>query len=80
MDLKLEADQEVDLETAELGLCDTLVVGDVIIVGAAPSPGGAPKTIGNTAHRGLVRAYDAPGKRLWTFDAIPRRRVRHLAR
>jgi quinoprotein glucose dehydrogenase len=40
VDLKLEADQEVDLDTAELGLNATpLVVGDVIVVGTAHRPG-----------------------------------------
>jgi quinoprotein glucose dehydrogenase len=73
VDLKLEADQEVDLETAELGLNATpLVVGDVIVVGVAHRPGGAPKTMRNA--RGMVRGYDArTGKRLWIFNTIPRR-------
>jgi quinoprotein glucose dehydrogenase len=40
VDLKLEADQEVDPETAELGRKATpLVVGDVIVVGVAHRPG-----------------------------------------
>ena len=40
VDLKLEDDQEVDLDTGELGLNATpLVVGDVIVVGAAHRPG-----------------------------------------
>lgn len=73
VDLKLEADQEVDLETAELGLNATpLVVGDVIIVGVSHRPGGAPRTMRNA--RGMVRGYDArTGKRLWIFNTIPRR-------
>jgi quinoprotein glucose dehydrogenase len=73
VDLKLEADQEADLETAELGLNATpLVVGDVIVVGVAHRPGGAPKTMRNA--RGMVRGYDArTGKRLWIFNTIPRR-------
>ena len=73
VDLKLEADQDVDLETAELGLNATpLVVGDVIVVGAAHRPGGAPRTMRNA--RGNVRGYDArTGKRLWIFHTIPRR-------
>jgi quinoprotein glucose dehydrogenase len=73
VDLKLEADQEVDLETAELGLNATpLVIGDVIVVGASHRPGGAPKTMRNA--RGMVRGYDArTGKRLWIFNTIPRR-------
>jgi len=73
VDLKLEADQEVDLDTAELGLNSTpLVVGDVIVVGVAHRAGGAPKTMRNA--RGMVRGYDArTGKRLWIFNTIPRR-------
>jgi len=73
VDLKLEADQQVDLETAELGLNATpLVVGDVIVVGVAHRPGGAPPTMRNA--RGMVRGYDArTGKRLWIFNTIPRR-------
>jgi quinoprotein glucose dehydrogenase len=73
VDLKLEADQEVDPETAELGLNATpLIVGDVIVVGASHRPGGAPRTMRNA--RGMVRGYDArTGKRLWIFNTIPRR-------
>jgi quinoprotein glucose dehydrogenase len=72
VDLKLEADQEVDLDTAELGLNATpLVVGDVIVVGASHRPGGSPRTMRNA--RGMVRGYDArTGKRLWIFNTIPR--------
>jgi quinoprotein glucose dehydrogenase len=73
VDLKLEADQQVDLDTAELGLNATpLVVGDVIVVGVAHRAGGAPRTMRNA--RGMVRGYDArTGKRLWIFHTIPQR-------
>jgi quinoprotein glucose dehydrogenase len=73
VDLKLEADQQVDLDTAELGLNATpLVIGDVIVVGVAHRAGGAPKTMRNA--RGMVRGYDArTGKRLWIFHTIPPR-------
>ena len=73
VDLKLEADQDVDLDTAELGLNATpLVVGDVIVVGAAHRPGTAPRTMRNA--KGYVRGYDArTGKRLWIFHTIPQR-------
>ena len=73
VDLKLEADQAVDLDTAELGLNATpLVVGDVIVVGAAHRPGTAPRTMRNA--KGYVRGYDArTGKRLWIFHTIPQR-------
>jgi quinoprotein glucose dehydrogenase len=72
VDLKLENDQEVDLDTAELGLNATpLVVGDVIVVGAAHRPGAAPRTMRNA--KGYVRGYDVrTGKRLWIFHTIPR--------
>jgi quinoprotein glucose dehydrogenase len=73
VDLKLEMDQEVDLDTAELGLNATpLVVGDVIVVGAAHRPGSSPRTMRNA--KGYVRGYDArTGKRLWIFHTIPQR-------
>ncbi len=73
VDLKLEADQQVDVETAELGLNATpLIIGDVIVVGVAHRAGGAPRTMHNA--RGMVRGYDArTGKRLWIFNTIPRR-------
>jgi quinoprotein glucose dehydrogenase len=73
VDLKLEADQELDVETAELGLNATpLIIGDVIVVGSALRAGGAPRTMKNA--RGMVRGYDArTGKRLWIFNTIPRR-------
>ena len=44
VDLKLDDDQDIDLETAELGLHATPVVaGDTVIVGAAHRAGGAPR-------------------------------------
>jgi quinoprotein glucose dehydrogenase len=72
VDLKLEDDQEIDLETGELGLNATpLVVGDVVVVGAALRPGSAPRTMKN--QKGFVRGYDVrTGKRLWIFHTIPR--------
>jgi len=74
VDLKTEIDQDgLDLDTAELGLNATpLVVGDVIVVGAAHRPGSAPRTMRNV--KGYVRGYDArTGKRLWIFHTIPQR-------
>ena len=73
VDLKLEADQDVDLDTSELGLNATpLVVGDVIVVGTAHRPGSVPRTMRNA--KGSVRGYDVrTGKRLWIFHTIPRR-------
>ncbi|MGE0446199.1 MAG: PQQ-binding-like beta-propeller repeat protein [Vicinamibacterales bacterium] len=72
VDLKLDNDQELDLDTGEIGLNSTpLVVGDVIVVGAAHRPGGAPRTTKNA--KGYVRGYDVrTGKRLWIFHTIPK--------
>jgi quinoprotein glucose dehydrogenase len=72
VDLKLEDDQDIDLDTGELGLNATpLVVGDVIVVGAALRPGSAPRTIRN--QKGYVRGYDVrTGKRLWIFHTLPK--------
>jgi quinoprotein glucose dehydrogenase len=73
VDLKRDADQEVDLDTTELGLNATpLVVGDVIVVGVAHRAGTAPRTMRNA--KGMVRGYDVrTGKRLWIFNTLPRR-------
>ena len=72
VDLKLEADQEIDLNTGEMGLNATpLIVGDVIVVGVAHRPGSAPRTMRNA--KGSVRGYDVrSGKRLWIFHTIPK--------
>ena len=71
VDLRLEDDQEMDLETADIGYHAAPVVAkDTIIVGAAHSPGGIPKSRKNV--KGFVRGYDTrTGKRLWTFHTIP---------
>jgi quinoprotein glucose dehydrogenase len=72
VDLKLEADQEIDLNTGEMGLNATpLIVGDVIVVGMAHRPGSAPRVLRNA--KGSVRGYDVrTGKRLWIFHTIPK--------
>jgi quinoprotein glucose dehydrogenase len=72
VDLKLEDDQDVDLDTGEIGLNATpLIVGDVVVVGASHRPGGAPRTMKNA--RGYVRGYDVrTGRRLWIFHTIPK--------
>ncbi len=72
VDLKLDDDQEIDLETGEVGLHSTpLVAGDVVIVGAAHRTGGVPRTMKNV--RGYVRGFDVrSGKRLWIFHTIPK--------
>ena len=73
VDLKLEAGQDVDLDTAELGLNATpLIVGDVIVVGVAHRAGTAPRTMRNA--KGMVRGYDVrTGKRLWIFHTLPKK-------
>ena len=72
VDLKLDDDQVIDLETGEVGLHATPVVaGDVVIVGAAHRASGAPKVKHNV--NGYVRGFDVrTGKRLWIFHTIPR--------
>jgi quinoprotein glucose dehydrogenase len=72
VDLKLDDDQEIDLETGEVGLHATPVVaGDTVIVGAAHRASGAPKVTNNV--KGYVRGFDVKtGKRLWIFHTIPR--------
>ncbi len=73
VDLKLDNDQEVDLETGEFGLHAAPVIAkDVIVVGAAHLPGDMPKS--RRHEKGYVRGYDVrTGKRLWIFHTIPRR-------
>src|SRR5207249_11903815 len=73
VDLKLEDDQNIDLETADLGLHATPVVaGDTVIVGAAHRAGGAPRIRDNA--KGFIRGFDArTGKRLWIFHTIPQK-------
>ncbi len=72
VDLKLDNDQDLDLVNADVGLNATpLVVGDVIVVGAAHRFSGSPKTMNNT--RGYVRGFDVKtGKRLWIFHTVPK--------
>jgi quinoprotein glucose dehydrogenase len=72
VDLKLEADQQMDLVKGEIGLhAAPIVARDVIIIGAAHLPGGSPR--GKTNEKGYVRGYDVrTGKRLWIFHTIPR--------
>jgi quinoprotein glucose dehydrogenase len=73
VDLKENDDQILDPVTGEIGLHSTaLVMGDVIVVGAAHLSGGAPKTRKNA--KGYVRGFDAhTGKRKWIFHTIPRK-------
>ncbi len=71
VDLKDEDDQPVDPITGDIGLHATPIISkDVIVVGAAHLPGGAPKS--RIHEKGFVRGYDArTGKRLWIFHTIP---------
>ncbi len=71
VDLKLNFDQEVPENGGNVGLNATpLVVGNVIVVGAAHRPAGAADATWDV--RGYVRGYDArTGERLWIFHTIP---------
>ena len=71
VDLKQNADQQIDLVTGEIGLHATPIVAkDVIIVGAAHRTGGNPRSRENV--KGYVRGFDVrTGKRLWIFHNIP---------
>src|SRR5437588_7208130 len=71
VDLKQDDDQVMDPITGEIGLhAAPIVVNDVVVIGAAHLPGGAPKSRRN--EKGYVRGYDArTGRRLWIFHTIP---------
>ncbi len=71
VDLKQNFDQEVDLETGDVGLHSTpCIAKDVVIIGAAHTAGNVPKTMKNV--KGYVRGFDVrTGKRLWIFHTIP---------
>jgi quinoprotein glucose dehydrogenase len=65
--------QPIDLVNGEIGVHSTPVVtkDGVVMVGSSFREGGTPKTHNNT--KGLVQAFDVRnGKRLWTFNTIPR--------
>lgn len=72
VDLKTELDQPgIDLDTADIGLNAPPAVGNnVVVIGAAHTPGSAPRTKENV--KGYIRGYDVrTGKRLWIFHTIP---------
>jgi quinoprotein glucose dehydrogenase len=72
VDLKTELDQPgLDLITADIGLNAPPAVGNnVVVIGAAHTPGSAPRTKENV--KGYIRGYDVrTGKRLWIFHTIP---------
>jgi quinoprotein glucose dehydrogenase len=64
--------QQIDLETGEIGIHSTPTVArDLVIVGAAMREGATVETHNNT--KGLIRAFDVrTGKKIWQFDTIPR--------
>ena len=75
VDLKLEMDQPIALDTGEgkgeIGIQSAPVIArNVVVVGAAFREGMTPKTSNN--NRGYVRGYDVrTGRRLWIFHTIP---------
>jgi len=73
VDLKLNDDQDLNLDTADIGLhsAPTIAKG-VVIIGAAHTAGNTPKVKNNA--KGYVRGFDVKtGKRLWIFHNIPRK-------
>ncbi len=71
VDLKQNIDQQLDLDTADIGLhsAPTIAKG-VVIIGAAHTAGNTPKIKSNA--KGYVRGFDVKtGKRLWIFHTIP---------
>ena len=73
VDLKKDFDQEIDLETADVGLHSTpMIARDVVVVGAAHTAGDVPAVRRNV--KGYVRGFDVrTGKRKWIFHTIPRK-------
>ena len=71
VDLKQNADQQIDLITGEIGLHSTPIVAkDVVIIGAAHRTGGNPRSRENV--KGYVRGFNVrTGERLWIFHTIP---------
>jgi quinoprotein glucose dehydrogenase len=63
--------QQIDLESGEIGIHSTpAVVGDIIIIGSSFREGATVSTHNNT--KGLVRAFDVrTGTQLWRFNTIP---------
>ena len=71
VDLKLEAGQDMNLITGDLGLHAAPVIArNVIVVGSAHTEGSRPVSRRN--EKGVARGYDVrTGKRLWIFRTIP---------
>ena len=73
VDLRLELDAEIDIETERIGSSSPpMIVGDVAVIGSAHPGGGAPPTASPAP--GPVRGYDVrTGERLWIFHTIPQK-------
>ncbi|MEL0307631.1 MAG: pyrroloquinoline quinone-dependent dehydrogenase, partial [Halieaceae bacterium] len=71
VDLKLQLGVDLDPVTAPIGASSPpMVVGDVVIVGAAFAFSGAPES--PQALKAKITAYDAnTGELLWRFNTIP---------
>jgi quinoprotein glucose dehydrogenase len=71
VDLKEDLDQTIDLVNDPIGSSTPgIVIGDVIVIGAALPGGDAPPT--KEMPKGYIRGYDVrTGKRLWIFHTIP---------
>jgi len=71
VDLRHDLGRQIDVETAEIGSSSpAMVVGDVLVVGAAFPQGLRPPT--KEMPPGVVRGYDVrTGALLWTFHTIP---------
>ena len=71
VDLKLENDQPIDLETGEIAYQGAPIIAkDVVLVGAAFLNQSVPRS--KSMLKGHVRGFDArTGKRLWIFHTIP---------
>jgi len=71
VDLRENLGREIDTENARIGSSSpAMVVGDVLVVGAALPQGGRPPT--REMPPGHVRGYDVrTGELLWTFHTIP---------
>jgi quinoprotein glucose dehydrogenase len=71
VDLKLGLDRVLDPETAPIGSTSPpLVVGDIVVVGAALADGSRPPAL--EMPPGHVRGYDVrTGRRRWIFHTIP---------
>jgi quinoprotein glucose dehydrogenase len=73
VDLKKDFDQELDVDTADVGLHATpMVARDTVVVGAAHTAGDVPAVRKNV--KGYIRGFDVrTGKRKWIFHTIPRK-------